>query len=413
MAVIPESRCPVLGASDLDLYAEAAILREVAPAVRVELPGGVVAWSVTRHAVIRKLTSDPRISRDYEQHWPERHAVSQGWALAPVAFQRNFFNTYGPRHHRLRALVAPSFAAHRVAALRPRIQSTAQQLVDRLAALAPGAAADLRSAYAFALTMTVICDLFGLPEHQRAPLGATIDDAVRTDVSAQQSVVIAAEITSRFDALIDDKRAAPGPDLTTDLITHHDAGTLSDEELRQTLFLMIAAGYETTVNLITSAAYELLAAPEHLQSVRAGKLDWTDVVEESLRYRGPAMHLPLRYAIQDVDLGEGVVIRQGEPIILAFAAAGRDPETHRDQPDCFDPARADKEHLAFGFGPHFCLGAHLARLEAEIALRTLFTSLPGLALAEPGFTPAFLPTFMLNGFTELPVIPVPVVPVPA
>lgn len=171
---------------------------------------------------------------------------------------------------------------------------------------------------------------------------------------------------------------------------------------------MIGAGYETAVNLITSAAHALLAHPEHIALIREGALGWSDVVEETLRVDGPVMHLPLRYAVEEIDLGEGVVIGKGDPILIGFGAAGRDPDLHPDCPEQFDPTRADKAHLAFGHGPHFCLGVHLARLEAEVTLSTLFTRLPDLALAHPGQEPARLPSLIVNGPAGLEVIPHPV-----
>ncbi|MFD8012581.1 cytochrome P450 [Streptomyces sp. NPDC058955] len=151
----------------------------------------------------------------------------------------------------------------------------------------------------------------------------------------------------------------------------------------------------------------LLTHPDTLTRIRQGTLDWDDVVEETLRIDGPVMHVPLRCAVEDIDLGEGVVIRKGAPIIIAFAAAGRDPELHPDDPDRFDPTRAGKKHLAFGHGPHYCLGAHLARLEARIALTTLFAQLPDLALAHPEEQPPRVTSMIVNGPENLPVIPRP------
>jgi cytochrome P450 len=174
-----------------------------------------------------------------------------------------------------------------------------------------------------------------------------------------------------------------------------------------TFYLMISAGYETSVNLITNAVQALLAHPENLTRIREGAIGWEDAVEETLRLEGPVMYLPMRFAVEDIDLGEGVVIRKGDPIIIGFAAAGRDPELHPEGPERFDPTRTSKEHLAFGHGPHFCLGAHLARLEAEVALATLFKRLPDLTLAHPGEEPARLPSFIVNGPVELEIVPHP------
>ncbi|GGY99200.1 cytochrome P450 [Streptomyces nitrosporeus] len=409
MAHEPVSRCPVLDVSGRSLHADAAALRSEAPAVRVLLPGGVTAWAVTRYDVIRALTSDPRVSRDFARHWPGRSEVPDGWPLAAVTFQQNFLNTYGAEHRMLRGLVAPSFSPRRVSAMRPGIEAVAERLTNAWAALGPGEATDLRATYALPLTMTVICELFGVPEHLRGPLGAAIDRAADTAASPEQALAVHAEIDARLDELVSHKRAHPGADLTSDLLMNpaEDGSVFTEETLKGTLFLMIGAGYETTVHLITSAAHALLTGPDVVTRIRKGELRWADVVEETLRLQGPIMYLPLRYAVEDIDLGEGVLVRQGDAIAVAFAAAGRDPDRHPKGPDDFDPSRADKTHLAFGHGPHFCLGAHLARLEAEVALRTLFTRLPRLALASPERTPDRLPSFILNGLTGLPVVPVP------
>ncbi|MFD0633605.1 cytochrome P450 [Catenulispora yoronensis] len=283
-------------------------------------------------------------------------------------------------------------------------------MVDALAARPPGTSVDLRRELSLPLTMTVICDLFGVPDHLRAPIGSAIDGILESALGPEEMVVRLTELNDRLTQLLRYKQEHPADDLTGDLLLADRPGEepMPEPELLGTMSAMIGAGYETSVNVITSAVHALLAHPESLAAVRDKAIGWRDVIEETLRVQAPVMHMPLRYAVAEIDLGEGVVIAEGDPIIIGFAAAGRDPALHPDRPDEFDPTRASKEHLAFGYGPHFCLGAHLARLETEIALSTLFERLPGLALARPGQEPARLASMMVNGPAALEVVPTPV-----
>ena len=402
-------RCPVLDPTGRAMQTEAAALRAEGPAVLVELPGPVHAWSVTRHRVIEALTGDPRVSRDARRHWPGLAEVPEGWSLAPIVLLQSFFNAYGEQHRTFRRRIAPSFSPRRVERLRPQVQAAADRLVEDLAALPPGATADARQALAQPLAMTVICDLFGVPDHLRDKLGTAIHAVLDPSVDPERALAIQAELHDRFTELLRYKREHPAADLTSDLLLPSEPGEepMPDPVLLDTLFLMIGAGYETSVNLITNAVLALLTHPENLTRIREGAIGWDDVVEETLRFEGPVMHLPLRFALEDIDLGEGVVIGKGDPIIIGFAAAGRDPELHPDCPESFDPTRAGKEHLAFGHGPHFCLGAHLARLETNVALTTLFQRLPDLTLAHPGERPTPLASFVVNSLVGLEVVPHP------
>ncbi|MGW4640957.1 cytochrome P450 family protein [Sphaerisporangium sp. NPDC004334] len=409
MTSLSVPKCPVLDPTGASVHAEAAALRAEGPAVLVELPGPVRAWAVTRHSVIQKLTNDPRVSRDSRRHWPGLADMPEGWPLAPLALQNSFFNFYGEEHRRSRRRVAPSFSPKQVERMRPQVKATADRLVKELAALPPGAVADVRRDLALPLTITVICDLFGVPEHLRRKVGTGIDRVLDSSLGPEEAMAAGNTLYERLGELLRYKRENPAADLTSDLLLPAEPGDepMSEAELLGTLFLMIGAGYETTVNLITSAVQALLTHPEYLTRLHEGAIAWHDVIEETLRFEGPVMHMPMRCALEDIDLGEGVVIRKGDAITIGFAAAGRDPQVHPRCPESFDPTRASKEHLAFGHGPHFCLGAHLARLEAEIALTTLFAELPDLALARPGHQPARLTSFLINGPVGLEVIPHP------
>lgn len=164
---------------------------------------------------------------------------------------------------------------------------------------------------------------------------------------------------------------------------------------------VIAAGHETTVNLLDHAISALLTHPDQLDLVRAGDNSWDDVIEETLRWQAPVANLPLRYAIADIEV-DGILIRAGDAILAGHAGAGRDPDHHAD-PERFDIRRPNKEHLAFGHGVHYCLGAQLARLEAEVALPALFDRFPGLALAIEPEALRPVESFISNGHRSLPV----------
>ncbi|MYT22182.1 cytochrome P450, partial [Streptomyces sp. SID7760] len=175
--------------------------------------------------------------------------------------------------------------------------------------------------------------------------------------------------------LVASKRALPGDDMTSLLIAARDeegdGSALSDSELADTLFLMISAGYETTVNVIDQAVTALLTRPDQLEHVRAGRGSWGDVVEETLRHESAVKHLPMRFALADIPLPDGRTIAKGEAILASYAAANRHPDWHGPDADTFDVTRVTKDHLAFGHGVHFCLGAPLARLEVASALEGL------------------------------------------
>lgn len=174
------------------------------------------------------------------------------------------------------------------------------------------------------------------------------------------------------------RREHPGDDMTSVLIAERDedGSQLTDKELCDTLMLVINAGHETTVNLLDQAIVALLTHPEQRAAVTDGTVSWENVVEEALRYESPVAHLPLRYAVEDIDVG-GVHIAKGEAILASYAAAGRDPKVHGDNAGVFDVTRANKDHIAFGHGVHHCIGAPLARLEALIALPAIFRRFAG------------------------------------
>ncbi|GJF34281.1 hypothetical protein KNE206_69810 [Kitasatospora sp. NE20-6] len=394
----------VLDPNAVDREGEWSRLSAAGPVAAVELPGKVEAWAVTHHVVARELLGDPRFVKDVNR-WAawRRGDVPAGWSLsAAVNPTRSMVTVDGEDHRRLRGLTAAALTPARVEGLRQRIVEITDQLLDELTA-GREEAVDLKDRLAFPLPMRVIGELFGLDPADSGVLRDLYASLFSSVTAPQEVLATIGAIKDFYRRLVEDKRRRPGDDLTSALIEAGESGgRLSDEELHGTLSVMVAAGHETTANLIVNAVWALCTHPEQLQMVLDGTHSWKDAVEETLRWASPVNNFLFRYATEDVKLG-GALVQEGEPVMVAYGAIGRDPVEHGPDASRFDITRAGSRHMSFGHGPHACPGAHLARLEAGIALPALFRRFPDirLAVAQEELAPA--PAISLNSLQMLPV----------
>jgi cytochrome P450 len=349
------------------------------PVRRVATVRGVEAWLVTRYEDGLAALSDPRLSSDLHDA-ADPHLLNLLPSAERESFLRSMIRVGPPDHTRLRRLVSKAFTARRVAALRPRVQEITDGLVD---AVLPAGRADLVADIALPLPVTVICELLGVPAADRGGFQQWTDDILRAEPYDRDVVDEAwRRMWAYLEGLLADKRARPGDDLLSALIVaRDDERRLEEDELVAMAFLLLVAGYITTVNLIAGGTATLLAHPSQLKLVRDDPALLPGAVEELLRYDGPVNPGVIRFPTEDVEIA-GVRIPRGATIMIGTATGDRDA-SHFADPDRLDVTRTENNHLAFGHGPHYCLGAPLARLEGEIAIGTILRRLPDLALAVP------------------------------
>lgn len=385
-----------------DPLAYFARLRESRPVAPVDLPGNGRAWLITRYEDVRAALADPRLAKDPRKLYPN-------WEPPPLVAMINLhmLNLDPPDHTRLRRLVQKAFTPGRVAALRPRIAEITASLLDDMAAAdaaEPGESAvvDLLNAYAFPLPITVICELLGIPVADRDSFRAWTAVIISSEHNPEAFQRAAGEMFGYFARLIAAKRESPRDDLLSALIHARDEGdALSERELYAMVFLLLVAGFETTVNLIASGTLALLTFPSEMARLRADPSLLPAAVEELLRYANPLNHATERFTVEDLPVGD-VVIPAGEWVTVVTSSANRDPERFPD-PDRLDVGRDATGHVAFGHGIHYCLGAPLARLEGEIAIGSLLARFPALSLAVPARELRWRASSLIHGLVSLPV----------
>jgi cytochrome P450 len=386
-----------------DPYSLYARLRAENPVARARTPVGLPVWVVTRYDDARRALNDPRLAKNaagfaqvLERHPlpPERQAVFA------QELSQHMLSSDPPDHTRLRKLVSRAFTMHAIAAMRPRIEAIAAGLADQMAAGPPEV--DLLDAFAFPLPMSVICDLLGVPDAERTTFRRWSNTLLSSDGDGAGRTAAGMAMAQYLSALVAEKRARPADDMLSAIVAaSEDADRLSADETVSMAFLLLVAGHETTVNLIGNGLLALLRSPDRLEELRADPELIPRAVEEFLRFDGPVNLATFRHTTEAVDIG-GVTIPPGEVVLVALASADRDPG-HFPAADDLDLHRDAAGHLAFGFGLHHCLGAPLARLEGDVAFRTLLARFPDLALAVEPDELSWRASILMRGLTRLPV----------
>lgn len=388
-----------------DLDAESAALRAAGPLVPVVLPGGVGVYAVTRHAEARRLLTDSRVVKDINAWgaW-QRGEIPMDWPLIGLANPgRSMLTVDGDEHRRLRTLVAQALTVRRVEKLRAGIEELTTDMLDALDALPPGETVDLKLHFAYPLPMNVISRLMGVEEAEHPRLKALFEKFFSTQTLPEEVPQMMADLGALFSRIVESKRENPGDDLTSALIAASEDGDhLSTEEITNTLQLMVAAGHETTISLIVNAVVALQSHPEQRALVLKGEVPWENVIEETLRWSTPTSHVLIRFAAEDVEVGDRV-LPKGEGLIVSFGAIGRDEEQHGANAGEFDVTRTPNRHISFGHGPHVCPGAALSRLEALVALPALYARFPDLTLAVAPEELRNKPILTQNDLFDLPV----------
>jgi cytochrome P450 len=402
------------GSYDLDdPFPVFAQVRDLGPVHAVTLADGHGAWLVVSYEEARAALNESRLSKDMHAALATGSGVVAEGLPGP-AFARHMLTVDPPDHTRLRRLVSAAFSVRRVDALRTRIQAITDDLLDDIARQGPDSRIDLVASFAFPLPFTVICELLGVPERDRAALGEGFTRLlVPTPTPAEFAAAKEAsdEVVAMLKALVETKRIDPGDDLVSALIIARDGEeSLDNQELLSTIFQLIVAGHDTTASLIGNSVVALLRNPTQLDQLRADPTGIPQAVEEFLRFDAPVPHSTFRYTAAPVTLG-GVTIPAGEQVIICLASANRDADRYA-SPEELDLERKEARHLAFGHGIHHCLGAPLTRLEGDIALGTLLRRYPEIRLAVPApdLHWGHGDGLVLRGLSELPVIPGPALP---
>lgn len=373
-----------------------AQLRSTTPIARVQLWDGSTAWLVTGYEEARAILADPRVS-SRRQH-PGYPFATPARAAAERQ-ERAFISQDPPDHGRLRKMVTKYFTVRRIEALRPVVQGIADDVIGRAVELGPPI--DLVGEVALEVPARTICHVFGIPAEERFFFQGR--DHVRNalDSTPEEVEAATAEMLGYAAELVGRKERTPDDSIVSGLVRDQlHTGAVDRDQLVAIVRHLLAAGHDTTANMIALGVLELLRHPDQLAELKRRPELWANAVEELLRYVSVFQISPNRVATEDIEVG-GVVIAAGEGIITPLAAANRDARAFPD-PDTLDIHREARHHVAFAYGVHQCLGQPLARLELNVVYETLFRRLPGLALAVDTDR-IVVRQYLLSSLGELPV----------
>jgi cytochrome P450 len=375
------------------------------PVQHVQLADGHAAWVVLGHEAARLALGDGRLSKNMVAALDQDpDVVAQG--LPGPEFAHHMLAMDSPDHARVRGLVTEAFRPSRVAAMKPAIERLADELLDRMATEGPSAVVDLRAGFAHPLPFAVICELLGVDDDARRTLHDAFATLLRPWPSPPPPEAVAASdvVTGTLRALVASARPDANGNLVAVLVAAVHRGEATEPEALSSLFQLVVAGHDTTSSLIGNGIVALLDHPDQLTAIQREPDILPEAIEELLRFTAAVPHATFRVTTKPVDIG-GVTVPAGQQVLVGLGAANRDPSVFVD-PDRLDVTRRTRRHLAFGHGPHHCLGAPLARLEAVVAFQRLLVRFPDLSLAVPRNDLAWShgDGLVLRGLAELPVV---------
>ncbi|CAM5525097.1 cytochrome P450 [Streptomyces narbonensis] len=370
-----------------------AELREERPLARMTYPDGHVGWLATGHSTVRAIMGDSRFSSRYELlHYPFPGGPEGPLPSAPVG---DMTGMDAPEHTRFRRILTGKFTVRRMRQLSDRVAEITEERLDAMERGGPGV--DLVEAFARPLPALMICELLGVPYADRERFQGHAHTIMSMDVTPEDRYAAFVGLQEYMAELVAAKRAAPSDDLLGDLARDSD---LTDEELVGIGGFLLAAGLDTTANMIAHGTFALLTEPAQADALRADPDLAPQAVEELMRYLTIA-HTSVKSALVDVEL-DGLLVRAGESVTLSLEAANRDPERFPD-PDVLDLHRKATGHLGFGHGIHQCLGQQLARVELTVALPALLRRFPTLRLDVPAEEVPLRTDMSIYGVHRLPV----------